>query len=231
MHPDLVAISNVWQADSAIDRLKAEHEGLTAASAKAAEARARAEAERDAARAALDAVVKAERENGRELDSYVQKRDTTRRMIDQGTAPDYAAAERQLAQCTAKVDELETSGLELLDGLDAARATLAAAEKALAAADEEAKAAKAALAARDPGIRTEMAAAIPRREAAWAELPNDYRGPYGELRRRKRVALVNVEEGGSCAVCHMRIAPQKVNEVRLARGVHTCPGCGGFVLP
>src|SRR5688500_14855391 len=106
MHPDLVAISNVWQADVTADTLRAEHERLVAgvraaqaelASADAAVAATKAEAER--AHAAL-------RGTNRELDEYVQKRNTTRRMIDTGAAPDYAAAERQLAKCAESVDEL-----------------------------------------------------------------------------------------------------------------------------
>lgn len=230
MHPDLVAVSNVWQVDSSLDRLRAEHEGLTGAVARATEARARAEKTRDEARAALDALVKSDRENGRELDSYVQKRDATRRMIDGGTAPDYAAAERQLAQCAAKVDELETSGLEILERIDGAKATLAAAEKALAKADEELRDARGALTARDAPIRAEMAALAPKREAAWAELPHVLRDPYADLRRRKRPVLVNVVEG-SCSVCHMRVPPQKAIEVQLGRATHTCVGCQAFLLP
>ncbi len=230
MHPDLVAISNLWQADVRVDTLRAEHEHLVAAVTGAIQAHKDAIAARDAAKAALDAAKAEERVNNRELDSYAQKRDATKRMIDDGSAPNYAAAERQLANCIALVDELETKGLELLDRVDATTRALAEAEKVLVDAVAAERAARQALAARDAPLRVELTAALQAREGAWAELPFDYQTPYSELRRRKRVALVNVEEG-TCTVCHMRVAPQKLNEVMMKKAVHTCVGCGGYLLP
>lgn len=230
MHPDLVAISNLWQTDVRVDTLRAEHEHLVATVTGAIQAHKDAVAARDAAKVALEKAKTEERVNNRELDSYAQKRDATKRMIDDGSAPNYAAAERQLANCIALVDELETKGLDLLDAVDAATAALAAAEKARVDADAAERAARQALAARDAPLRVELTAAMQAREGAWAELPHDYQVPYSDLRRRKRVALVNVDDG-SCSVCHMRVAPQKLNEVLLKRAVHTCVGCGGYLLP
>jgi hypothetical protein len=220
----------VWQADVRVDTLKAEHERLSAVVAAAIQAQKDALAARDAAKIALDAVKAEDRHNSRELDSYVQKRNATKKMIDEGAAPDYAAAERQLARCRELVDELETTGLELIDRVEAATAALAAAEDACVKAALAEREAKQALAARDPGLRIELGAALKDREAAWAELPVDYRIPYSDLRRRKRVALVNVVDG-ICSTCHMAVAPQKVNEVQMKRAVHTCVGCGGYLLP
>src|SRR4051812_41653993 len=108
MHPDLVYISNVWQADVRIDTLRTEHETLSAAIVRATKQRDAAEQAAAAAKETLDAVVKAERANARELDTYVKKRDESRRMINEGTSPDYAATERQLAQCIQLVDDYET---------------------------------------------------------------------------------------------------------------------------
>lgn len=230
MHPDLAAISNLWQADVRVDTLRAEHEHLVATVTVAIQAHKDAVAARDAAKVALDTVKGAERVNNRELDSYAQKRDATRRMIDDGSAPQYAIAERQLANCVTLVDELETKGLDLLDGVDKATLALAEAEKARVDAEAAERAARKALGARDASLRVDLAAALQARDLVWKELPPDYQDPYSDLRRRKRVALVNVEEG-SCAVCHMRVAPQKLNEVQMKRAVHTCVGCGGYLLP
>lgn len=230
MHPDLVAISNVWQVDVRVDALRAEHERLVAAANAAIAAHKEAVAARDAAKAALDAMRAEERKNNRELESYVQKRDTTKRMMDDGSTPDYATSERQLANCIAKVDELETIGLDLLDRVEAATAALAQAEDARGKAEAAEKEARQALGARDASLRAELTAALKEREAVWKDVPVDYHTPYNELRRRKRPALVNVVDG-ACAVCHMRVPPQKMNEVQLKRGVHVCVGCGGYLLP
>ncbi len=230
MHPELVAISNVWQADVQVDTLKGEHDALTAAVAQLAQAHTDAVAARDAAKAGLEATKTRERHNNRELDSYVQRRNATRLMINDGSAPDYAAAERQLANCIALVDELETKGLDLLDALEARTAGLKASEEARDKADSAEKDAREALSARDASLRVELGAALRKREGVWAEMPVDHRNHYADLRRKKRIALVNVEEG-SCVVCHMRVPPQKANEVQMKRAVHTCVGCGGYVLP
>jgi predicted nucleic acid-binding Zn-ribbon protein len=230
LHPELVAISNLWQADVRVDSLRAEHERLVATVNSTIQAQKDAIAARDAARAALDATKTEERHNSRELDSYAQKRDATKKMLDDGSAPNYEMAERQLANCIALVDELETKGLDLLDRLDARTAELAAAEKARVDAESAEKAARQALGARDAALRVELTEALRLREVVWKELPFDYQTPYSEIRRRKRVALVNVVEG-NCVVCHMRVAPQKLNEVMLKRAVHTCVGCGGYLLP
>jgi predicted nucleic acid-binding Zn-ribbon protein len=230
LHPDLVAISNVWQRDAVNDQLRAEHEGLSSAVAAATRELTAATAAATAAAAALEAAKKDERANSRSLDEYGQKRDSTRKMIDGGTTPDYAASTRQLEKILVIIDELETKGLELLDVLEGSERTLKTTLKAQGEAEKVLADAKAALAARDGAIRTELAALTKPRAAAWAELPADYHAPYQELRRRKRRALVNTVDG-VCTQCSMRVPAQKVNEIQLGRAVHTCPGCQAYVLP
>lgn len=230
MHPELVAIANVWQRDHTIDTLKAEHEGLSAAVQQAIRAKAEAEAALAAATAAFAATKDEERANTRSLDEYVQKRNASRKMIDEGTAPDYAAVTRQWERCVAIVDDLETKGLELLDQLDAADRTIRNARHTLAEADTKLVAARAALAARDAPIRSELTATLGARAEAWAALPAFYRSPYDDLRRRKRRVLTNTQDG-LCVQCHMRIPPQRIVEVHSLKAVHTCPGCQAYLLP
>lgn len=59
----------------------------------------------------------------------------------------------------------------------------------------------------------------------------DYRGAYAELRRRKRSAIINVLDDGTCSSCGANLPRQRVNDTRLDRGVHACVGCGGWILP
>ncbi len=230
MHPDLVAISNIWQPDSTMDALRAEHEALTAAVKRALEAKASAEAAHIAAVATADKVKVEQRANGRELEEYVQKRRATQRMIDEGTAPDYAAAERQLAKCGEIVDQLETAALELMERDDHARITLAAAVESVATTTKALAEARAALAGRDGPIRAELTALLPKRDEALALLHIDLRAPYAELRRKKKRALVNTVDG-VCQSCQMRVPANKVNEVALGKALHVCPGCSGWLLP
>lgn len=230
LHPDLVAISNVWQPDAAMDALRAEHEALSSAVKRAIEAKAAANAAQLAAQAAVDQLRTEQRANTRDLEEYVQKRKSTQKMINEGTAPDYAAAERQLAKCSEIVDQLETAALELMEREDTTRAALLAAEEAVTTTTRTLAEARAALASRDAPIRAELAALLPRRDAALAELHPDLRAPYAELRRKKKRALVNTVDG-VCQNCQMRVPANKVNEVALGRALHVCPGCNGWLLP
>lgn len=230
MHPELVTIANVWQRDHTIDTLKAEHEALSAAVQKAVTERAEAEAALTAATAEVARLKEEERANNRSLDEYVQKRNASRRMIDEGTAPDFAAVTRQLDKCVVIVDELETKGLELLDGLDVADRAVRAARLRQSDAETRLVGARAALAERDKPIRADLTATLAARAEAWAALPVHHRSPYEDLRRRKRRVIVNTHEG-LCVQCHMRIPPQRIVEVQTLKAVHTCPGCQAYLLP
>ncbi len=230
MHRDLVEISNVWQCDVRIDALKAEHEGLNRA-IKAAEARlAETVTALAAATQGLTTAKAAERANSRELDGYVEKRTATRQMINTGTAPDYAAAERQLASVGVRIDVLETSGIELLDAVDAAQATLAQAEAAKRGAEVTLADAKAALACKDGPIRKELGEILPRREAAWGEVDPALKPTYLDQRRKKRKALVLVIDK-TCSACSTFVPPQVWLDTEAGREAHRCTGCGGWILP
>lgn len=230
MHRDLVEVSNVWQCDARIDALKAEHEGLTravrlaeAALTDAGTALVAAEAHRATARAA-------EQANARELDSYTAKRVATRTMIDTGTAPDYAAAERQLASVSARIDALENAGLELIDALEAAAAACAAAVTRQSDATTALAAAREALAGRDGPIRKELAEILPRREAAWEAMHPVLKPMYQDQRRKKKRALVNVVER-ACSACSTFVPPQVWLDTDSGKEAHRCTGCGGWILP
>lgn len=230
MHADLVQISNVWQCDVRIDALKAEHEGLNRTIKSAEAVLVAADAAVVTAQAALAAAKTAERMNTRELDSYTEKRTSTREMINTGTAPDYAAAERQLANVIARIDTLETAGIELLDALEAAGDGLKSAEKDRKDAVDALAAAKAALVARDAPLRKELGEILPRREAAWEELHPELRPLYFDMRRKKKRALVNVVEK-TCSVCSTFVPPQVWLDTESGKEAHRCTGCGGWLLP
>lgn len=230
MHADLVAISNLWQLDRRNDELRAEHEGLANAARFATAALAAAEVLLVTATTEREALTARIRANDRELVDYVEKRDRTRRMINEGTAPDYAAAERQLKQVLEIVDRLETGALELMDQAEAADRALVTCRSAVEEARKANAAARAALQARDAPIRAELTELLKAREPVAALLPHEYRGAYAQLRQKKRVALVNTKEN-MCQVCQTRIPAQRVVETHMGTAVHTCPGCGGWLLP
>lgn len=230
MHADLVAISNLWQLDQANDRLRAEHDGLTGAVRAADTAHKAAEVALEEAESRLSALQQRTRKNDRELADYAEKRDKTRAMIDGGVAPDYDAATRQLAQCLEIVDRLETTALELMEGSEAAAKAEVAAEKACEAATALLASTRESLAARDAGIRLELTGIIAAREPVAVLVPTELRAQYAQQRQKKKSALVNTQEN-ICQSCQTKVPAQRVLETALARAIHTCPGCGGWLLP
>ncbi len=230
MHPDLILISDVWGHDAHIDQLRAEFDGLVSALARADQALTAVNQKVDELRPRIDVLRAQEKVKTRELESYQEQRDRTRRLIDSGASPNYAASEKQLQQVSGIIDRLENESLELMDAREGLERSHKILLREQAAAQETKAAAQAAKSEREPILRADMAATLPKREAAWKLMPLDWRSHYEELRRKKRPALVNVEEG-ICQRCQMRVAPQWVIEVRMMRAVHTCPGCQGFLLP
>ncbi len=230
MHPELVLISNLWQIDHQCDLLRAEHEALANA-VRAADAAVKAvEAQLAAIAVQRDEAIQSTRKNDRELADYLDKRDRTRKMIDTGTAPDYAAAEKQLAQVLEIVDRLETAALELMEAVEAVEQARASAQRELELGKQVLVAARAALGARDAPIRAELTELLECRPDAADDLPVDYRSAYAYQRQRKRPALVNTRDQ-MCQSCQTRIPGQRIVETTLARAVHTCPGCAGWLLP
>ncbi|MSP62009.1 MAG: hypothetical protein EXR72_17095 [Myxococcales bacterium] len=230
MHPDLVLISTLWQLDHQSDLLRAEHDALANAVRAADAAMKVVEVQLAAISVQRDDTILRTRRNDRELADYLDKRDRTRRMIDTGTAPDYAAAEKQLGQVLEIVDRLETAALELMESIEAADLARAGAQREFEVLKQGLTVARAALGARDAPIRAELTDLLGRRPAAADGVPVDYRSPYAYQRQRKRPALVNTREQ-MCQTCQTRIPGQRIVETTLARAVHTCPGCAGWLLP
>ena len=230
MHRDLIEVSNVWQCDARIDALRAEHEELNRTIKAADQAVLLANSACTEAERALAAAKDADRANTRELDSYTEKRNSTRQMINTGTAPDYALAERQLANVAARIDALENTGLELIDVLESAQARLKSSETDRRDAEAALSAAKADLSAKDGPIRKELGEILPRREAAWEQMHPELKPMYLDQRRKKKRALVNVVEK-TCSVCSTFVPPQVWLDTDSGKESHRCTGCGGWILP
>lgn len=230
MHPDLVAISNLYAVDKTQDHLRHEHEQLVSTVQHEQKALADNKAAKESADAELAAAQKADRENTRELEGYIQKRDNTKRLMDSGASPNYEASLKQYEACAHIVDDLETKSLELMDRVESAQKAAAAAAASLVKTEKALADARAALGARDAPIRTELTAVLADREPLFKLLQPDVKPQYMELRRKKRPVLVNTVEG-TCSTCHTRVPQQRIIEVQLDRALHTCPGCGGFLLP
>ncbi|MEZ4238893.1 MAG: hypothetical protein R3F59_22625 [Myxococcota bacterium] len=197
--------------------------------ADAEQAVAAAGTARDEAAAALEANRAEERAGLRRLEDLRRSRASALRILESG-AGSAEAAERQLENCDALIDEGETAQLELLEAQDGLVAALKKAESALSAsqADLRLRAGEA------PEVVAEHAAAKAAREAARGPvadaLPRDVKERYQSFRQRGRWAVARVKADKTCEACAMVVQPQMVAD--LARGrVVACHGCHRWLLP
>jgi predicted nucleic acid-binding Zn-ribbon protein len=228
VHEELFAIRDLWKVDHAMDLNRQRRAQFERALVKGGEKIAEFKAS-DAALAAEDQVQLAEeRRLNRHLQDYTQRRDRTRSMIEEGRAPDFQAAERQLEQCAAIVNETEDSLLGVLD----AREQLAARRAAVQIETKLAEKAQVELTARRdreaPVLDAEHSTLLARRPPLLKAVPVFHHQRYSDLRKRNRDVLALVE-GGCCSACRIQVSPQVAIEVTTGKRVHNCRGCDRYL--
>jgi predicted nucleic acid-binding Zn-ribbon protein len=223
MHPDLVRLAELTDLDTELDRVKKDLTAARATVEQAAGAEREATAARDRAAADLEVAKNEERALYRKIDEYKTRRQGAVRMLEMG-AGSADAAEKQLAQCEAILDETETELLYLMERMDTLRAALAAADASVA----RAKAAHTEAARAAPGRIGELEAQekdlTGRRTAVHADIPADLRGRYDLLRAsKKRTAVARIVDG-TCSACNISVQAQMIADVKRGQLV-TCHGC------
>ena len=228
MHEELFAIRDLWKVDHAMDLNRQRRAQFERALVRGGEKIAEFKAS-DAGLAAEDLLQLAEeRRLNRHLEDYTQRRDRTRSMIDEGRAPDFQAAQRQLDQCAAIVDETEDTLLGVLDAREQLAARRAAVQNEVKLAE---KAQVELTARRDreaPVLDAEHDALLARRPPLLQAVPVFHHQRYNDLRRRDRDVLALVD-GGACSACRIHISPQVAIEVTTGKRVHNCRGCDRYL--
>jgi predicted nucleic acid-binding Zn-ribbon protein len=227
LHPDLIDLQDLWKIDAEMDGLKAEAKGL-AQSVEAARAKVVVvEAEIAALGVKIAASAAAERALNTKLIDHASRRDRTRKLIDLGQAPDYAAAVRQFEQSSSMADDAELEILGLMEGREAVEAEKKQRESFLGFLKLQVEEEKKRQAARRPEIEARYKLLEARRVEKHAMVPVHHQGRYRDMRTRNRQPVVNIV-GKTCPQCHIDAAPQIYNEVRSGKGLHVCRGCGAW---
>ncbi len=228
MHPDLARVGRLAELDAELERLGKELAVARNAVAETERVEKEAMAHRDRLQAELLAASAEERALQRQLDDYRAKQQSAMRILETGAGnPD--AAERQLAQCSAILDDIETKLLEMFERQDGLRASLNAAETELAKAGAE----RMRVATETPvtlaRLEAEEHATQPKRTSIADELSLEVRQRYDMLRAgKKKVAVARLVDG-SCTGCQMTVPAQHISDLR--RGLmEPCRGCGRFLL-
>ncbi len=228
MHPDLMALA---ATDAEDRRIKAIDRALANAGARLADARAaveRATADDTAARAALAALVAAERQLQREVEEYRGNRAAAIRMLEGGHG-NADAAERQRARSEAMMDDAETRSLVNLEAQDPARTAVKRAEDALAAAKAARLVAEAEVPALVATLDAERILRVAARDRALVPLDRETRSRYLAQLERKGSAVAYVK-ADACSACNIAVFQQHLSD--LLRGVIVpCRGCLRWLIP
>ncbi len=229
MHPDTQRIADLWKVDQAIGTLKSEIKRLYADVENAKQAIVDAEKALEARESELKAQKETERALSRKLQMYVGQRDRTKEMLDTGTAPDYGAAKKQYEQCAVIADDTEA---ELLAAMEASESAMSARDAAIAKIAEEKQrlvSAQEVRKAKDHGLRVELEARTPVRDARWKELHPDDRTQYANLIRLGKEPIAEIR-GKTCFACNTEVGPQVRFEIAQAKATHRCRGCQRWLI-
>lgn len=181
----------------------------------------------DVAKAALKAVKTEERATARAVERYEKRRAQAQRALDSGMG-DPAAADRQVQQCSAIIDDLEGTQLEQMEAVEQAAATVATAEADLvqATADRAVDAEQAPPIIEDLSARRAVKQA--ERDALEPQIHAEIRNRYAILRAKKKTA-VSLMQDSTCIPCRRTVPMQDASDVR--RGLlKSCRNCGRYLV-
>ena len=228
MHEEGERSVALWEEEQERDGLLAEWRGLTQALEGAKTKRSAAAAALAEAEATREVLRKSERALNRRLETYIGRRDKTRRLIDEGKVSDYHVAQQQCDQCGAIVDDVETELLELMEQLEEAEEAEGRARDLDGLATVRLSEADTSREARRSGLKAELEAVTARRDAAKALLAHDIRGRYDLLRKRGRDVIADVR-GASCTRCNVKLNSVQLMDFRRQNSLHHCNHCSRFL--
>jgi len=149
-------------------------------------------------------------------------------MLKAGSALDYLTVEKQLDQCSEKVDELELQVMDCMERQEEMSAQESALDVDTETAASDHQAARDRWTEEGQVLRTDLAALSASRTEKWATFPRDLCTHYTDLRRRSGPVVVPII-GGNCSGCQITINPQASVDLACGRRVHTCRGCRRYL--
>jgi len=230
LHPDLQIIVDLWLLDDRVDRARQKAASLKADVAHVDEQLQTVADEIQSVADELERLGHDEAEANRSLGRYIERRDRAARLLEGGQALDFVSVQKQVEQCAEHVDRLESEVLELMERrehLVEKGAELEGLSESLM--DEKGKAHERWV-VEGRGIRTEIDEVWPVRQDLHRKLNRELATKYDGFRQRRLVPVAVVGEE-ACTQCHVVVQGQIRIEVNTGRRLHTCRGCGRWLVP
>jgi predicted nucleic acid-binding Zn-ribbon protein len=205
--------------------LEQEQAGLPGRRARMAEEAAAAEAQLAGARQALDAAGARQREAERNLqdrEALLRRLEGQQHQVKTNEA--YTALLHEMEVARQGISDCETRILESMDAIEAARADVAAAERAQRETHVRLEKEERALGAREPELAHGIQELRVRREAICTHVGAELLSLYARVSSRRRPAVVRISRG-ICEGCRVDIPPQSFIEILRAERVIACGHC------
>lgn len=139
---------------------------------------------------------------------------------------EFQALGHEITRYEKELDALETSELEVMEEMDAARARQHEAEQALAKTKSIVDQDLAAIAARGERLRATVAEVKAERETIASTAPADLIPLYERLMKTKNGLAIAAMQDGKCCGCHMKLIASTIVAVQSAREIARCEDCG-----
>ena len=230
MHRELSSILQLWQHDCSVDSIRA----------RGAELKGNIERLDREIEQLLEAAVLIEKAEGelaleqasvqRELDRYVVRRDRAKELLRGGHSLDFGTVQKQYDQCSQKVDELEMTVLQFMEDRDTCAQQTEENTSARIQSEADRRQAQEQWLNEGSELRAELEKLWPIRQHAAAELTREQRVRYEDFRNRQ-VSPVAFIADKTCGACHVVVANHLRMEVANGKRLHTCRGCGRWLLP
>jgi uncharacterized protein len=226
MHPDLEHLIQLQDLDLAVDRARRRIAELPAAQ-QALEARLAGRSGGVASvKERIAAGQAARRDVEKEL-AAVQGRLSKYKgqLLELKTNKEYQAMQKEMSVAEHDVRAHEDKLLEHMEHAETFAAELKAAEAALKTEQADVSRAQRALDAERVELERELERVIAARAELIAQLPREALALFERVAHGRKGIAVAEARDGLCTLCHVRLRPQKFNEVRRNDGLHQCDSC------
>ena len=139
---------------------------------------------------------------------------------------EYRAFTRQIENCRREISGLEDQELAVMEQLEAAEKTRAAASQTAKQLKTDLEAQLALLDQREVNLRQQLAEAETARKNFSGTIEEPVLARYERILDSKGERILVSVERGVCGGCHMKLARQVVLDARAAKQLAFCPNCG-----
>ena len=197
------------------EKIKALDERLEGARNRLARARART-ADTQAARRTLDKDLAAVQSRLSRFKDQLMEVKTNR---------EYQAMQKEIETAQHEVRQIEDRILERMLEADEVAAEVREAEASLAAEQTAIDAERKVMEDDAAGLARDLELGGPRRDAIVGDLPSALLALFDQVARARRGVALAEARDGHCTICHVRLRPQKYNEIRRNESIVQCDSC------